>query len=70
MSAEDHIVMEGVVISATRDIYTVEFDNKHTARCHIAGKVRQNKIRIHEGDKVRVEVSAYDLSRGRITFRL
>ena len=70
MGSEDFIEMEGHVISASRDTFTVEFDNGHHCQCHISGKIRKNQIRISIGDKVRVEVSAYDLTRGRIAFRL
>ena len=50
--------------------FRVELDNGHTIIAHTAGRLRKNFIRIIPGDKVTVEVSAYDLSKGRITYRL
>lgn len=70
MASDDSIDMEGTVIAASRDTFTVELDNGHSCQCHISGKIRRNQIRVSVGDKVRVELSAYDLTRGRITFRL
>lgn len=70
MASDDFIEMEGNIVASSRDTFTVELENGHHCRCHISGKIRRNQIRVSVGDKVRVEVSAYDLTRGRITFRL
>lgn len=70
MAKEDHIEMEGVVIETLRNTnFLVKLDNGHTVTAHISGKMRKNYIRILTGDKVRVELTPYDLSKGRITFR-
>jgi translation initiation factor IF-1 len=50
-------------------MYRVKFDNGHVVMAHVSGKIRKNFIRISIGDKVTVEVSAYDLTKGRITYR-
>jgi translation initiation factor IF-1 len=50
-------------------MYRVKFDNGHTVLAHVSGKIRKNFIRISIGDKVTVEISAYDLTKGRITYR-
>jgi len=70
MTSEDSIEMEGNVVATSRDTFTVQLDNGHQCQCHISGKIRKNQIRISVGDRVRVEVSAYDLTKGRISFRL
>ncbi len=70
MPKEDAVQLEGTVkelLAGT--MYRVELENGHTVLCHISGKMRQNFIRISLGDKVTVEVSPYDLTKGRITFR-
>ena len=70
MAKEDPIEMEGVVIETLRNTnFLVKLDNGHTVTAHISGKMRKNYIRILTGDKVRVELTPYDLSKGRITFR-
>ncbi len=70
MAKEDHIEMEGVVIETLRNTnFIVELENGHKVTAHISGKMRKNYIRILTGDKVRVELTPYDLSKGRITFR-
>ena len=67
---EDQIEMEGTVIdSLPNTTFKVELDNKHVVNAHISGKMRKNYIRILTGDIVTVELSPYDLSRGRITYR-
>ncbi len=50
-------------------MYRVKFDNGHTVLAHVSGKIRKNFIRISIGDKVTVEISTYDLTKGRITYR-
>ena len=70
MAKEDVIETDGVVkkvLPAPR--YRVELENGHEILCHISGKMRKHFIRIAVGDKVTVEISPYDLEKGRITFR-
>jgi len=70
MGKQDVIKQDGVVIEALGNAkFTVELENGHQILCHIAGKMRMHYIRILPGDKVAVEMSPYDLSRGRITYR-
>ena len=70
MSREDHIEMEGVVLDALPNtMFRVELENGHVVTAHISGKMRKNYIRILTGDAVEVELSPYDLSKGRITYR-
>lgn len=71
MPKEDAIVMEGTVLVALPNTqFTVELENGHKVHAHISGRLRKNYIRILPGDKVRIELSPYDLSKGRITYRL
>ena len=71
MAKEDLIEVEGVVGEALPNaMFRVVLDNGHMVLAHVSGKIRMNFIRILPGDKVKVELSPYDLSRGRITFRL
>ncbi|NQT49220.1 translation initiation factor IF-1 [Candidatus Kuenenbacteria bacterium] len=70
MAKKDIIEMRGVVdelLPAAAFIVTLE--NGHTITAHLAGKMRMNRIRILVGDKIKVELTPYDLSRGRITYR-
>jgi len=70
MSKEDSIKLEGVVKeSLPNTMFTVELGNGHKILGHISGKMRMNYIRILPGDKVMVELSPYDLTRGRIIYR-
>ena len=70
MSKEDVIEVEGVVVEALPNTtFKVELENGHQILAHISGKLRMNYIKILPGDKVRVELSPYDLNRGRITWR-
>ena len=67
---EDIIEVEGTVVETLPSTtFKVELENGHQVLAHISGKLRQNYIKILPGDKVRVELSPYDLSRGRITWR-
>ena len=67
---EDAIVLEGTILeSLPNAMFKVELDNGHEVLAHISGKMRMHYIRILPGDKVTVELSPYDLTRGRITFR-
>jgi translation initiation factor IF-1 len=70
MSKEDHIEMAGVVIDTLPNtMFRVKLENGHIVTAHISGRMRKNYIRILTGDKVKVELTPYDLSKGRITFR-
>ncbi len=67
---EDSIEMEGTVVEPLPNaMFRVELDNGHKVLAHISGKMRMHYIRILPGDKVVVELSPYDLTRGRITYR-
>ena len=70
MSKEDQIEMEGKVIETLPNTtFRVELDNSHIIIAHISGKMRKHYIRILTGDRVKVEMTPYDLTKGRITFR-
>lgn len=70
MSKEEGIVLDGTVREALKGaMFRVELDNGHMVLAHISGKMRKYYIRILPGDKVSVELSPYDLSRGRIIYR-
>ena len=70
MPKEEAIKVEGVVLETLPNAkFKVELDNKHQVLAHISGKMRMHFIKILPGDKVTVELSPYDLSRGRITYR-
>jgi translation initiation factor IF-1 len=67
---EDAIVLEGKILeSLPNAMFKVELDNGHEVLAHISGKMRMHYIRILPGDKVQVELTPYDLTRGRITYR-
>ena len=70
MSKSDVIEVEGVVTEAYPNAqFEVELPNGHKILAHVSGKMRMNYIRIYPGDKVTIELSPYDLTRGRITWR-
>jgi len=70
MAKEDNIELEGLVVETLPNTtFKVKLENDHVITAHISGKMRKNYIRILTGDKVKVEMSPYDLTRGRITFR-
>lgn len=70
MAKDDLIQVEGVVIEPLPNaMFRVQLSNGHKILAHISGKMRMNYIRILPGDKVTVEISPYDLTRGRITYR-
>ena len=70
MAKEDQIEMEGEVVDTLPNAtFRVQLENGHIVTAHISGKMRKNYIRILTGDKVRVELTPYDLSKGRITYR-
>ncbi len=67
---EDAIVLEGTILeSLPNAMFRVELENGHNVLAHISGKMRMHYIRILPGDKVQVELTPYDLTRGRITYR-
>lgn len=71
MAKEEAIQVEGVVAeSLPNAMFRVELENGHKILAHVGGKMRMHFIRILPGDKVTVELSPYDLTRGRITFRI
>ena len=71
MKKESNITMEGVVLEALSNAnFRVELDNGITLICHLSGKMRMNYIKVIPGDRVRVEISPYDLTKGRISKRL
>jgi translation initiation factor IF-1 len=70
MAKEEPIRVEGTVLETLPNaMFKVELENKHQVLAHISGKIRMHFIKILPGDKVTVELSPYDLSRGRITYR-
>ena len=70
MSKEEAIELEATVVEALPNtVFRVELENKHQVLAHISGKMRKNFIRILPGDRVLVEVTPYDLTRGRIIYR-
>jgi len=70
MAKEDHIEMEGTVIETLPNtMFRVQLENGHIVTAHISGKMRKHYIRILTGDKVTVQLTPYDLTKGRISFR-
>lgn len=70
MPKEEPIEVEGKIVeSLPNAMFRVELDNGHKVLAHVSGKMRMNFIKILQGDKVKLELSPYDLTRGRITFR-
>ena len=68
---EEHIVVEGKVVTVLPGtMFRVELDNQHQVLAHISGKMRKRFIRLMAGDRVRMEMSPYDLDKARITYRL
>ena len=71
MAKDDHIEMEGTVLETLPNTtFRVELENGHTVNAHISGKMRKHYIRITAGDRVVVQLTPYDLSKGRITYRM
>ncbi len=71
MSKEELIETEGKIIETLPNaMFRVELENGHVVLAHVSGKMRMNFIRILPGDRVKLELSPYDLTRGRITFRI
>ena len=70
MAKEEHIEMKGVVVETLPNtMFRVKLENGHVVTAHISGRMRKNYIRILTGDNVTVELTPYDLSRGRIIYR-
>ena len=70
MAKQDAIELEGTVVEPLPNaMFKVELENGHQVRAHISGKMRMHYIKILPGDKVTIELSPYDLDRGRITYR-
>ena len=70
MPKEEHIEMEGTVVDTLPNtMFRVELENQHLVLAHVSGKMRKHYIRILTGDKVTVQLTPYDLSKGRIVFR-
>ena len=70
MAKQKHIEQEGVIVEALSNaMFRVELENGHILIAHISGKMRMHYIKLLPGDKVKLELSPYDLSKGRITFR-
>jgi translation initiation factor IF-1 len=70
MSKQANIEQDGTIVEALSNaMFRVELENGHVITAHISGKMRMNYIKILPGDKVRVEISPYDLTKGRISFR-
>ena len=69
MAKEAKLEVDGKVIDVFKDVYKVELENGHIVQAHVSGKIRMNMIRILPGDKVTIEMSPYDLERGRIIYR-
>jgi len=70
MAKQDLIVQDGIITEALSNaMFRVRFENGHEVISHISGKMRMNYIKILPGDKVQLEMSPYDLNKGRITFR-
>lgn len=70
MAKEDQIEMEGVIVETLPNtMFRVKLDNGHIIIAHISGKIRKNYIRILNGDRVKVEMTPYDLTKGRIIYR-
>ncbi|AZI21122.1 MULTISPECIES: translation initiation factor IF-1 [Flavobacteriales] len=70
MAKQKHIEQDGVIVEALSNaMFRVELENGHVLIAHISGKMRMHYIKLLPGDKVRLEMSPYDLTKGRITFR-
>jgi len=67
---DDKIEAVGLVLASSKCVFTVELEGGQQITCMPSGKMRQHKININVGDRVKVEMSPYDLTRGRVTFRI
>jgi translation initiation factor IF-1 len=71
MSSDEHIELEGTIATVLPGtLFRVRLDNEHEVLAHISGKMRKNFVRLTVGDRVRIEMSPYDLTKARITYRL
>ena len=71
MAVEEKVVLDAEVTESLPNLlFRVKIENGHEVLAHLAGRMRRNRIRVNPGDKVRVELSTYDLNRGRIVYRL
>jgi translation initiation factor IF-1 len=71
MAVEEKVILDAEVTESLPNLlFRVELENGHEVLAHLAGRMRRNRIRVNPGDKVRVELSTYDLNRGRIVYRL
>ncbi len=70
MSDRERLEFEGIVLDANKGKFKVQVNEKMTVLCTLSGKIRMNSVKILIGDKVRIEVSEYDTSQGRITYRI
>jgi translation initiation factor IF-1 len=71
MPVEEKVILDAEITEALPNLlFRVELDNGHEVLAHLAGRMRRNRIRVNPGDKVRVELSTYDLNRGRIVYRI
>lgn len=71
MGKSDILEFEGIITDVLpNQTYKVELENKHLVVCYTGGKMRQHKIRLVSGDKVKIEMTPYDLGKGRIMFRI
>ena len=71
MSKEDIIQVEGNIVEVLpNQTFKVQLDNEHVITCYTGGKMRQFRIRLVQGDRVRIEMTPYDLEKGRITYRI
>jgi translation initiation factor IF-1 len=71
MAVEEKLALEGVVEESLPNLlFRVQLDNGHSVLAHMAGRMRRARIRVNPGDRVRVEVSPYDLTRARLVYRL
>jgi translation initiation factor IF-1 len=69
--SDDTIEIEGVIVDVLpNQMFKVELENKHIVTCYTGGKMRRFRIRLVLGDKVKIEMTPYDLDKGRITFRI
>ena len=70
MSKDNIIEQEGTIVDVLpNQMFKVQLENEHVIMCYASGKIRQYKIRVITGDKVTVEISPYDLTKGRVTYR-
>lgn len=69
-SSRDRLEFEGEVVDANKGKFKVRISDNYTVLCTLSGKIRQNSVKILMGDRVKVEVSEYDTTQGRITYRI